>query len=288
MRMSFPNGEHADVALDQGEISIGSAPDDGIRIGGAGLAAQHGVLRVDAQRGILLRLAPGSGGAHVNARPVREFAMLRLGDVVSVGGVQLAILPDDARNIQRELPAPVAPPGADTTQRAAASRVVLRGTAGAYHGRTFSLQDPLVIGRGAGAGVRLDEAALADEHARLEQLPDRVLLRDLGGRDGAVVNGVAVRSAVLHPGDQIAFAQHRFVLEAPGLPPRGSDLFAPAPRVGMHTTQAMPAVQVPVTPPSESVPATQDGDSRFNYGWLLLAAAVIALALVAILVYAPR
>lgn len=286
MRMSFPNGEHADVALDKGEISIGSAQDDGIRIDGAGLAAHHGALRVDAQRGILLRLAPGSGGAHVNARPVREFAMLRLGDVVTVGGVQIAIRPDDERSIQRELPAPVT--GADTSQRAAASRVVLRGTAGAYHGRTFPLHDPVVIGRGAKADIRLDEPALADEHVRLEQLTDRVLLRDLGGRDGTFVNGVALRNAVLHPGDQVVFAQHRFVLEAPGLPPRGSDVFAPAPRTG-YTTQTMPAVQVPVEPASESAAATAAAEeSRFNYGWLLLAAAAIALALVAILVYAPR
>lgn len=285
MRMSFPNGEHADVALDQGEISIGSAPDDGVRVAGAGMAARHGVLRVDAQRGILLRLAPGSGGAHVNARPVREFAILRLGDVVSLGGVQLAIGPDDERTIQRDLPAP-ATPSIDPTHRAAASRVVLRGTAGAYHGRTFSLQDPLVIGRGASADVRLDEPGLADEHARLEQLSDRVLLRDLGARDGTVVNGVALRSAVLHPGDQIVFAQHRFVLEAPGLPPRGSTVFAPAPRSGMGTTQTLQAVQAPVAASKTDVAPI--GESRFNYGWLLLAAAAIALALVAILVYAPR
>ena len=137
-------------------------------------------------------------------------------------------------------------------------------------------------------GEWIDEPALADEHVRLEQLTDRVLLRDLGGRDGTFVNGVALRNAVLHPGDQVVFAQHRFVLEAPGLPPRGSDVFAPAPRTG-YTTQTMPAVQVPVEPASESAAATAAAEeSRFNYGWLLLAAAAIALALVAILVYAPR
>lgn len=283
MRMSFPNGEHADVSLDQGEISIGSGTDDGIRIAGAGLAVRHGVLRVDAQRGILLHLAAGSGGAHVNARPVREFAMLRLGDVVSLGGVQLRIGPDDERSIQRELPAAAAA-NPDPTHRAAAARVVLRGTAGAYHGRTFSLQDPLVIGRGAAADVRLDEPALADQHVRLEQLSDRVLMRDLGARDGVLVNGIPLRNAVLHPGDQIVVAQHRFVLEAPGLPPRGSATFAPAPRAG--TTQAMPAVQVPVAAPRADAGSTPA--SRFNYGWLLLAAAAIALAFVAILIYAPR
>lgn len=285
MRLSFPNGEHAEVLLDQGEISVGSDPASGIAV--RGLAARHAVFRVDAQRGILMHVGSGSGGAHVNARPVREFAMLRLGDVVSLGKVQLLIRPDDERTIQREVPPP-ASTNTDPAHRAAASRVVLRGTAGAYHGRTFSLQDPLVIGRGANADVRLDEPALADEHARLEQLGDRVVLRDLGARDGALVNGVALRSAVLHPGDQITFLQHRFVLEAPGLPPRGSAVFAPAPRAGMGTTQTMQAVQAPVAAPVQPAPQTQDNGSRFNYGWLLLAAAAIAVAIVAILIYAPR
>lgn len=287
MRLSFPNGEHGDVTLDHGEITIGSGGDDGVRIAAAGLAARHASVRVDAQRGILLRLADGSGGAHVNARPVREFAMLRLGDVVSLGNVQLQVRPDDERSIQREVPAAAATAtSSDSTQRAAASRVVLRGTAGAYHGRTFSLQDALTIGRGADVDIRLDDAALADQHARLEPLPDRVLLRDVGGRDGTLVNGVALRNAVLHPGDQIVFAQHRFVLEAPGLPPRGSAIFAPAPRVGMGTTQTMQAVQVPDTVPTAPEPAS--APSRFNYGWLLLAAVAIALVMVAILIYAPR
>ena len=285
MRLSFPNGEHGDVSLDQGEISIGSAADDGVSLASAGLAARHATLRVDAQRGILLRLGAGSGGAHVNARPVREFAILRLGDVISLGNVQFLVRPDDERAIQRELPPPVAT-NTDPSHRAAASRVVLRGTAGAYHGRTFSLQDPLTVGRGADADVRLDDTALADQHARLEQLNDRVLLRDLGARDGTVVNGVPLRSAVLHPGDQIVFAQHRFVLEAPGLPPRGSLVFAPAPRTGMGTTQTMQAVQVPDPVPASTDPSANP--SRFNYGWLLLAAVAIALALVAILIYAPR
>ena len=285
MRLSFPNGEHADVQLDQGEVSIGSDPGNGVAVAGAGLAAHHAVFRVDAQRGILLHLGAGSGGAHVNARPVREFAMLRLGDTVSLGGLQLMIRPDDERTILRDVPPP-ADANPDPSYRAAASRVVLRGIAGAHHGRTFSLQDPLVVGRAAGVDVRLDEATLADQHARLEQLGDRVVLRDLGARDGAVVNGVPMRNAVLHPGDQITFLQHRFVLEAPGLPPRGSMAFAPAPRIA--TTQTMQAVQVADAAPVSQSAATAQTGSRFNYGWLLLAAAAIAAATVAILIYAPR
>jgi len=288
MRLSFPNGEHPDVVVEQGDARIGSA--QGNRVVIPGLAPVHATFRVDAQRGILLMLEPNAGGAHVNARPVRELALLRLGDVVSLDRLQVLVKPDDERLIDRNVPSP--PPAmSDPAQRAAASRVVLRGIAGAFHGRTFSLLDPVTIGRGAQVDIRLDEPGVDERHAAFEQHADRVVLRDLGSHDGAVVNGVPLKSAVLHPGDQIAFEQHRFVLEAPGLPPRGSAAFTPQPRAGMGTTQTMQAVQAPLSAhdaPTGETPAVPAQAGKFNYWWLLAAAAAIAGALAAILLYAPR
>lgn len=288
MRLSFPNGEHPDVVIDQGEVRVGSAPGNRVVVADAGLSSQHAVFRIDAQRGIMLTLDAGSGGAHVNARPVRELALLRLGDVISLGRLQVLVKPDDDRLIDRDVPPPPAAV-TDPAQRVAGSRVVLRGIAGAFHGRTFSLLDPITIGRAANSDIRLDEPGVDERHASLEQHADRVVLRDLGSHDGAVVNGIALKSAVLHPGDQIAFEQHRFVLEAPGLPPRGNVAFAPAPRAGMGTTQTMQAIQVEVPQPA-TAPAAKPaaGESRFNYWWLLGAAAAIALVFVGILVYGPR
>lgn len=289
MRLSFPNGEHPDVVVEQGDVRIGSAPGNRVVIVDAGLAPMHATFRVDAQRGILLLLEPTSGGAHVNARPVRELALLRLGDVVSLSRLQVLVKPDDERAIDRTVPPPPAAMN-DTTQRAAASRVVLRGIAGAFHGRTFSLLDPVTIGRGVGADIRLDEPGVDERHAAFEQHPDRVVLRDLGSHDGAVVNGIPIKSAVLHPGDQIVFEQHRFVLEAPGLPPRGSASLQVAPRAGLGTTQTMQAVQAPLAAdtPAGQTPGVMAVESKFNYWWLLAAAAVIAAVLAGILLYAPR
>ena len=213
----------------------------------------------------------------------------RLGDVLSLNRLQVLVKPDDDNGIDRDVPPPPARI-VDPAQRAAASRVVLRGIAGAFHGRTFSLLDPVTIGRAADVDIHLDDPGMEEHHATFEQHGDRVVLRDLGSSEGSVVNGVALKSAVLHPGDQIAFEQHRFVLEAPGLPPRGSAKFAPSPRAGMGTTQTMQAVKVPLahgSPPAHVMPSAAT-PSRFNYWWLLGAAAVIAAILVAILVYAPR
>lgn len=280
MRLSFPNGEHADVVVEQGELRLGAAPGNQLVLDGHGLADQHAVFVVDAQRGILLRLLAGAS-AHVNARPVHRLALLRLGDVVSLGNVQVLVKPATDGDVRCEVPA--GPPAAiDQAQRAAASRVVLRGVSGPLFGRSFPLDAPLTIGRGSSADVRLDDPALAEQHARVEQHGDGVFLRDLGSSEGSVVNGVSVRDAALHPGDQIALEHSRFVLEAPGLPARGS-ANAPAAGSGGGNTRTMPAVRVP----ADAGQKESGSSSAGNVWWLIGAAVLIMVALGALLFYAP-
>ena len=279
MRLSFPNGEHADVVVEQGELRVGAAADNRVVIEGAGLADHHASFVVDPQRGILLRLLSGSSVAHVNARPVRRLALLRLGDVVSLGSLQVLVKPDSDGEIRSDVPAEA---GADAGSGSrGGSRVVLRAVAGRLFGRSFPLDAPLTIGRGSAADIRLDDPALAERHARVEQHGTQVVLRDLGSSDGSVVNGVPVRDALLHPGDQIALEHDRFVLEAPGLPARGRAA-PPAPRSGGGITQTMQAVNVPSGP----APAPAAG-SGGNVWWLIGAAVLIMVALAALLLAGP-
>ena len=43
----------------------------------------------------------------------------------------------------------------------------------------------------------------------------------MGSGAGALVNGLRLKTAVLHTGDQIAFGRDHFLIEAPGMPLRG-------------------------------------------------------------------
>ncbi|QDW65726.1 FHA domain-containing protein [Luteimonas granuli] len=187
----------------------------------------HGVGRVDGggdlgpvsaspmvsfcvdRRGVWLTVPAGTRGVHVNGRPVLRMAMLRVGDAVFVDGSGMRLV---APRPPRQPPAGFG----DSTGEAGDVRVVLRGVGGRYHGRSFTLERPRLVGRAPEADIRIDEAAFAERHARVEMLRGQVVLRDLGSADGSQVNGEAVRDAVLRPGDQIVFdAHHRFVLEAP-------------------------------------------------------------------------
>jgi pSer/pThr/pTyr-binding forkhead associated (FHA) protein len=279
MRLSFPNGEHADVRLDDGELSIGAAAGNDVSLPSAGLAPRHALLRVDAQRGILLSVPDRNAQVHVNARPVREQAVLRLGDVLSLNRTRILLKPERDEVILQSIPeaGQALPPGA---QRTAASRVVLRGVGGSHFGRSVPLCDPVLIGRAADARLQADDPDLDERHAQVELHGERIVLRDLGSHDGSVVNGVVVRDAVLHPGDQLAIGAQRFVIEAPGLPPRGADSGLPPPGFGMGTTQTLRAV--------EGRPAESAQVARSNLAWLIITAVVIAGVIIAVLSFAPR
>lgn len=161
------------------------------------------------RRGVWLTVGEDAQGVHVNGREVRRMAMLRVGDAVYVQGVEM-------RLVSERVPQPPPEGIGPATDDDGDPRVVIRGVGGQYHGRSFTLERPRLVGRAADADIRIDDLAFADRHARLERFGDYVLLRDIGSVDGSEVNGVPVRDALLQPGDQVVFdSHHRFVVEAP-------------------------------------------------------------------------
>ncbi|KAA2285994.1 FHA domain-containing protein [Arenimonas fontis] len=288
MQLSFPNGEHPNLPL-QGEVTIGSRGSR-VQLSGLGLAPLHASFVAD-RRGLWLRVPAGVPVVHVNARPVRRLAQLRPGDLVCLDRLRVLVRDDDDPPIERRIPA-AAPAPMSEAQRVSAARVVLRGQSGPHFGRSLTLSEPRLIGRSAAADLRLDDPAVAERHAVVELHGDRIVLRSQCA-EPTLVNGVPVLDAVLAPGDQLQVDQYRFVLEAPGLPQRGQ---AGAARIAANPhTQTVPAVRVPVA--RDPVPGEPSGEAPKEAGggrdpgalwWLIAAATVLAAALTALLVYAPR
>jgi pSer/pThr/pTyr-binding forkhead associated (FHA) protein len=288
MQLTFPNGEHPSVVFDHGEISIGSRAGLGISLPGRSLAPHHASM-VSDRRGIWLRVPAGTPGVHLNARPIRRIALLHIGDQLCLEQVQIVLSEGSAEVIDRRIPA-AAPPALGEAQRVSASRVAIRAVSGSLYGRSFTLTEPKVVGRGANCDIRIDDPALAERQAQFELHNDRVILRSLGNSEFITVNGIPVGDAVLSPGDQIVIDQHRFVLEAPGLPARGQELARGA--GAMAHTQTIKSVKMKPTQntsqserdPVESPPQVDPG----ALWWLIAAAAVLAAAMTALLVYSPH
>ncbi|MGH8042906.1 MAG: FHA domain-containing protein [Rudaea sp.] len=283
MRLCFPNSEHPDVLIAQGDTSIGAAPDNAIVVAAAGVAPHHALLVV-AERSVVLTARDAQARIHVNARPVVEKALLRLGDVVSLDTVKFVLKPDRDDSIRTDVPSPVSPTAAAdagetvTRMRQLPPKVVLRGVSGSYFGKIVPVRGRLLIGRGNDCDLLLDEPEMSRHHAVIENAGDGIYLRDLGSANGTFVNGVLVRNAVLYTDDQIAFDHNRFLLEAPSLPVRPDAAASVSPEHESNITQTLRALERPDTP------AAVDEGSRNDIWWLIGAAVLIA-AGIAVLLY---
>jgi len=278
MRLHFPKKEHDDMLVAQGDTSIGSASDNSVVLNASGIASHHASLSV-SDRGFVLSVVDPDARVHVNARPVREKAILRLGDVVSLDTLQFVLKPDRDASIRTDVPAaplnttPTKPTGdAETRARIIPPKAVLRGVSGTYFGRIVPLRSRLTIGRGSDCDLVLDEPEMSRQHAVIENSGDGIYLRDLGSSNGTFVNGVQVRNAVLHADDQIAFDHNRFLLEAPGLP-RRDQAAAQSEHDAPNITQTMQAVRLPE---EKRAPRAPSPSSRNDIWWLIGAAALIS------------
>jgi len=95
----------------------------------------------------------------------------------------------------------------------------LKGASGAVINQSFALASRTVIGRADDCDLRLDVDGVAGRHAVIELAGGALRLESLDPGHRTLVNGEAVRHAVLSSGDEIRIASCRFLVQAPGLRP---------------------------------------------------------------------
>lgn len=268
LKLRFPDQDRTELPLDIGMHGIGRSDDGSPLLGPLDADADAPVRFCVDRRGVWLTVAEGVQGVHVNGRQVRRMAMLRVGDAIYVDGVEMRLVSD-------RVPAPLSSLPDDGEQVAECDpRIVLRGVGGQYHGRSFTLERPRLVGSARDADIRIDDPAFAARHARIELVGAHVVLRDIGSAEGSLVNGESVRDAVLQPGDQIVFdAHHRFVVEAPAR--------ASGSRALDDDIEEAPAQMATA---GEDAANAMHGASR-KLPWLLLAALLLAALLSALLLF---
>jgi predicted component of type VI protein secretion system len=120
----------------------------------------------------------------------------------------------------------------------------------------ITLQRPVVlIGRHVDCDARIESAKISRRHCTIAMAYDRVILRDLGSRNGIRVNGRVVEEVRLQAGDEVAIGPILYRFE--GSTPAAA---GPATPVG----SARPAPATPGRPPSPAPPAAPP-----NPGWVL-------------------
>lgn len=278
MRIHFPGNEHADVSLHEGALRIGSGPDADLRL--PALAPLQITLSMEDRRGLLLTVATAATGVFLNARPIREIALPRLGDLIVLNGVRLLLKPD---HDWIESP-PASIPG---SAAAVVPRVALRGLNGPHGGQALPVGASCMLGRDASCDIRLDDPALAPKQAQIQNTGVGLFLRELGDRAQLHVNGIATRAAVLKPGDQIAFNQNlRYLVEAPGYHLSEAVTDRQQVHTGVMRPIAMPQAGLPPVPSrSASEPQAEVAPMSRAEAVVILLAAVVALGAISAIVY---
>jgi hypothetical protein len=246
MRIEFPHAAREDFHWAQASLRIGSAPGNDLVLAAAQAAPRH--MRIDLdRRGWVLQVLDGAGRVYVNARPVHERALLRAGDVVSVGDCRLLLCADQDPGRRPALPAN--DPWHCT--------VALRAVAGPLSGKVMALDSPhLLDGRG-NVTLELPQGDSVTFHLGWRDGQLWLDLHQPSARHPLRVNGTAVQSVALQPGDQIGVATHRLVLEAPGM-------------------KAEPVLPAAPAPPPQVVQPVSTGGGAW---WLILTAVILALGI---------
>ena len=252
MRIEFPQSTRAGFPWNQAQLRVGSEPDNDLILA-AGQAAAHHLRITFDRRGWVLEVLPHATRVYVNARPVRERAILRPGDMLSVGDCRMLLCADDE-------PEGRLSPDLPEQERCT---VALRAVAGPLSGHVLAISERLELGPHGRLPLDLPQGdtAMLTVYWRDGKL---CLETDqpTDSRYPARVNGATVQHTVLLPGDQIGIGMHRFLVDAPGLEPE-------------------PEIVMPA-PPAQPLPEDVAGP-RGEVWWLIVTAAVLALGIALLL-----
>lgn len=103
----------------------------------------------------------------------------------------------------------------DLEEAHTSSRVQLTIQRGANPGATWEIgPEPLIIGRGDGCSISLDDDTVSRLHCLVLMQGEEVRLRDMGSRNRCLVNGKPCTHAILHVGDRLAVGETVFILSS--------------------------------------------------------------------------
>jgi len=217
-----PLPEELRYDLEQDRVTLGRGVGADVRLPHATVSEQHAIVRLEAD-GYVIVDGESTNGTRVNGDklvPGRK-KKLRDGDRIDLG--VYSVLFEGARlsveTITAERTAELARRLFRASQRGSqvqGARLVLLG--GPQVGKSTSVPDPprkLVIGPAESCQIVLSDPDVSREHAEVARDLDGVSIKNLGSKNGVVVQGHTVQQRRLRDGDEIILGKTRFLFEEP-------------------------------------------------------------------------
>jgi len=98
-----------------------------------------------------------------------------------------------------------------------------------------------LIGRAPTCDIKIPNVNISKEHVRIELFADKVIVTDVGSRNGTFINGVQVRSTKAQSGDKVAI--HEIFFEIQQVPESWAGQFQQQPSYGAPATHGNLAYQ---------------------------------------------
>jgi len=230
MKLTFPNGEHEPVTLGEGITAIGTAAECLIVLAAPGIALRHAEVHLRNGQA-LVRVPDPRNVVVLNGRQVTSDTALKPGDLLLFAkvGCQVMAAPEKVAPAQPARPAAGSDENDGRTRiRQALPKFMLRGVSGSTFGKTYALVGTMTIGRQQDCDISLPGDEISRHHARVQVLPDGVMVEDMGSANGTFINDKRVHSGVLKPGEELRLDTVRFLLMSPGMETTKPNLQTPA------------------------------------------------------------
>jgi pSer/pThr/pTyr-binding forkhead associated (FHA) protein len=114
----------------------------------------------------------------------------------------------------------------------------------------------LLIGRHPDCDVRIDSPKISRRHCCVATAYDRILIRDLGSRNGVRVNGRLQEESRLHSGDELAIGPILFRLEE-----EVEQVAPPRPAAAVVASRPAPAAATPWQGSAKPRPSRPESDA---------------------------
>jgi pSer/pThr/pTyr-binding forkhead associated (FHA) protein len=221
MKLIFPNGEHEPIELTTGSTLVGAASDCQVILSAPGIAAHHCEIRVRGEQTVLASLA-AQGATVLNGRQIAGDTPIKPGDLLLFAKVGCRVVATEKVAVATQ---PVRKPmltgnedDGRTRVRMALPKYMLRGVSGPTFGKTYAMVGTLMVGRNNDCGICIPTDEISRHHAKLQVVPDGVMVEDMGSANGTFVNNQRVHAGtLLKPGDELRMDTVRFLLMSPGM-----------------------------------------------------------------------
>lgn len=128
---------------------------------------------------------------------------------------------------------------------------ILKFLTGPLAGQTIPLKKSAnVLGRAPSCDIKIPSPNISKEHTRIEVFEDKVIVSDIGSRNGTFINGVQVKTAKANPGDRLAI--HDVIAEIQQVPDHWAHM--PQPVYQHYGNAAMQYQPQPMPEPPPEAP----------------------------------